>query len=136
MGGDEPQASAAVQLVRLPPWSAAEARWTPCRSRRHESAVYSYQIQIRIRSLIVPRYIWQRPGWPRWRWSAGQLDPLLQDTQRKQDFLAGLARALDADHLGLAVAELTARETVSTSAIEGVRLDPDEVRSSIMRRLG
>lgn len=65
-----------------------------------------------------------------------QLAPLIQQTQRKQDFLAGLARALDADHLGLAVAELTARETVSTSAIEGVRLNPDEVRSSIMRRLG
>lgn len=84
----------------------------------------------------MARYIWQRPGWPRWRWSATQLAPRLQDLQRKQDFLAGLARALDADHLGLAVAELTARETVSTSAIEGVRLDPDEVRSSIMRRLG
>ncbi len=61
---------------------------------------------------------------------------MLEDAQRKQDFLAGLARALDTDHLSLAVAELTARETVSTSAIEGVRLDPDEVRSSIMRRLG
>ena len=47
-----------------------------------------------------------------------------------------MAQALDADHLGLAVAELTARETVSTAAIEGVTLDPDEVRSSIMRRLG
>jgi Fic family protein len=84
----------------------------------------------------VPRYIWQRTDWPRWRWSSSSLAPLLQDAQRKQDFLAGLARALDADHLALAVAELTARETVSTSAIEGVRLDPDEVRSSIMRRLG
>ena len=61
---------------------------------------------------------------------------MIQDAQRKQDFLAGLARALDSYHLSLAVAELTARETVSTSAIEGVRLEPDEVRSSIMRRLG
>ncbi|MGH8299535.1 MAG: Fic family protein [Steroidobacteraceae bacterium] len=84
----------------------------------------------------MPRYIWQRPDWPRWRWSATEVTQLLQDAQRKQDFLAGLARALDTDHLSLAVAELTARETVSTSAIEGVRLDPDEVRSSIMRRLG
>ncbi len=84
----------------------------------------------------MPRYIWQRPEWPQWRWTAAQVAPLLESAQRKQDFLAGLARALDADHLGLAVAELTARETVSTSAIEGVRLDPDEVRSSIMRRLG
>ena len=84
----------------------------------------------------MPRYIWQRSDWPRWRWSATWLAPLLQAVQRKQDFLAGLARALDRDHLSVAVAELTARETISTSAIEGVRLDPDEVRSSIMRRLG
>lgn len=84
----------------------------------------------------MARYIWQKRDWPQWRWSATRVASLLEDAQRRQDFLAGLARALDRDHLGLAVAELTARETVSTSAIEGVRLDPDEVRSSIMRRLG
>jgi Fic family protein len=84
----------------------------------------------------VPQYIWQREDWPQWRWSDSALRSTLDAVQRKQDFLAGVAQALDADHLGLAVAELTARETVSTAAIEGVTLDPDEVRSSIMRRLG
>jgi len=84
----------------------------------------------------LTRYIWQRPEWPNWRWSASEISRGLEDVQRKQDYLAGLAQALDTDHLSLAVAELTTRETVSTSAIEGVRLDPDEVRSSIMRRLG
>ena len=83
-----------------------------------------------------PRYIWQRADWPSWCWSEPALAGALDTVQRKQDFLAGLAQALDADHLGLAVAELSTRETVSTSAIEGVSLDPDEVRSSIMRRLG
>src|SRR6201986_2205650 len=81
------------------------------------------------------RYIWQDADWPRWRWSAA-LDGPIAALQRKQDFLAGLAKALDGDHLNLAIAELTTRETVSPSAIEGVNLDPDEVRSSIMRRLG
>ena len=84
----------------------------------------------------MARYIWQRPDWPGWRWSEAALTDTLSATQRKQDFLAGLARGLDADHLNFAIAELTTRETVSTSAIEGVKLDPDEVRSSIMRRLG
>jgi Fic family protein len=84
----------------------------------------------------IPQYIWQREDWPHWRWSGSALKSALDAVQRKQDFLAGLAQALDGDHLGLAVAELTAREAVSTSAIEGVNLDPDEVRSSIMRRLG
>ncbi len=81
-------------------------------------------------------YIWQRPDWPQWRWSDPTLATALDTTQRKQDFLAGLARGLDSDHLNLVIAELTTQETVSTSAIEGVKLDPDEVRSSIMRRLG
>ncbi len=84
----------------------------------------------------MPRYIWERPDWPRWRWSATTLAGGFAALQGKQDFLAGLARGLDADHLNLAVAELTTRETVSTAAIEGVKLNPDEVRSSIMRRLG
>ena len=84
----------------------------------------------------TPQYVWQHKDWPHWHWSDSALQGALDTVRRKQDFLAGLAQALDAEHLGLAIAELTAKETVSTSAIEGVTLDPDEVRSSIMRRLG
>ncbi|MGH8139503.1 MAG: Fic family protein [Steroidobacteraceae bacterium] len=85
----------------------------------------------------MSRYIWQRPDWPHWRWSEATLTPAISAVQRKRDFLAGLARGLDADHLNLAITELMTAETVSTSAIEGVKLDADEVRSSIiMRRLG
>jgi Fic family protein len=84
----------------------------------------------------MPQYVWQRPDWPEWRWSAPALTDTLQAIQHKRDFLAGLAQGLDAEHVGLAVTELMTRETVSTSAIEGVKLDADEIRSSIMRRLG
>ena len=94
---------------------------------------------MRIGAVIVsstPQYVWQHKDWPHWHWSDSALQGALDTVRRKQDFLAGLAQALDAEHLGLAIAELTAKETVSTSAIEGVTLDPDEVRSSIMRRLG
>ncbi len=81
-------------------------------------------------------YIWQRPDWPRWTWSEADLEGLLLAVQRKRDYLAGLAAGLDPEHASLAVAELSTQETVATSAIEGVKLDPDSVRSSIMRRLG
>jgi Fic family protein len=84
----------------------------------------------------VTEYIWQRSDWPHWRWSEPALAGPLATVQRKQDFLAGLAQGLNADLLNLAVTEFMTRETVSTSAIEGVKLDPAEVRSSIMRRLG
>jgi Fic family protein len=81
-------------------------------------------------------YIWQLADWPLWRWSDTAVAEALTAVQRKRDFLAGLARGLDAEHISLAITELMTRETVSTSAIEGVKLDADEVRSSIMRRLG
>lgn len=84
----------------------------------------------------MPQYIWQRSDWPSWRWSDSDFSSTLIAIQRKRDFLAGLARSLDEDYLNIAVTELMTRETVSTSAIEGVTLDADEVRSSIMRRLG
>jgi Fic family protein len=84
----------------------------------------------------MPSYIWERPDWPQWRWSDAPLNEALSAVQRKRDFLAGLAKGLDSEHVNLAITELMTRETVSTSAIEGVKLDADEVRSSIMRRLG
>jgi Fic family protein len=91
---------------------------------------------IRIASNKARHYIWQQSDWPQWRWSAPALHDVLANIQRKRDFLAGMARGLDADHLNLAVTELMTQEAVSTSAIEGVKLDATEVRSSIMRRLG
>jgi Fic family protein len=84
----------------------------------------------------VSRYIWQHPKWPEWKWSEPGLRELLQALQRKRDYLAGLAAGLDPEHANRVIAELSTQETVATSAIEGVKLDPDLVRSSIMRRLG
>jgi len=84
----------------------------------------------------MSRYIWRHPKWPQWKWSEAGLKEPLQGVQRKRDYLAGLAAGLDPEHANLAVAELSTQETVATSAIEGVKLDPDSVRSSIMRRLG
>jgi Fic family protein len=86
--------------------------------------------------MIASPYVWQRPTWPLWRWSDSALTGALTAIQSKRDFLAGLAHSLDTNHLNLVITELMTQETVSTSAIEGVQLDADEVRSSIMRRLG
>ena len=82
------------------------------------------------------RYIWQRADWPVWRWSDSTLAESLESARRKGDYLAGLARGLDGHHINLAITEFTTQETVSTSAIEGVKLNADTVRSSVMRRLG
>lgn len=81
-------------------------------------------------------YIWQRNDWPHWRWDAAPVHALLGEIAGMRGFLEGVARSLDDEHLQRVAAELLTRETVSTSAIENVRLNPAAVRSSVMRRLG
>lgn len=74
--------------------------------------------------------------WPAFRWDTAALAEPLATTRHRQGLLVGRLSAL-----GLRLqqeAELTAltNEIVRSSAIEGERLPPDEVRSSIARRLG
>lgn len=74
--------------------------------------------------------------WPAFRWDTASLAEPLATTRHRQGLLVGRLSAL-----GLRLqseAELTAltSEIVQSSAIEGERLPPDEVRSSIARRLG
>jgi Fic family protein len=82
------------------------------------------------------RWIWQRPGWPEFTWDAAAITSTLSQSRRVQGELAGVARLLDLK-LGLsAQLEVLTLEGLTTSAIEGEKLDPNELRSSIARRLG
>lgn len=84
---------------------------------------------------IDSEYIWQRSDWPNWRWSEKVLRPLLALVEAKRSLLFEKLRGLDGEHRGRVEAELYTRETVSTSAIEGVQVDAAAARSSIVRRL-
>ena len=85
--------------------------------------------------IASPDFIWQRPDWPRWSWNGASLQSLLSAIHAQRTALGARLSALDDDHRGAIVAELMTRETVSTSAIEGVKVDAAAARSSIMRRL-
>ena len=81
-------------------------------------------------------YVWQRRGWPRWRWDASRLLAPLSRARLSQGKLLGKVAGLGFE-LGLEVrAEVLADETLQTAAIEGQRLSPESVRSSVARRLG
>lgn len=81
-------------------------------------------------------YIWQNERWPRWRWRDEAVRPALEEISGTQRFLQGATQALDEDHLRQVIAELLTQETVATSAIENVSLNPAAIRSSVLRRLG
>lgn len=81
-------------------------------------------------------WIWQQPGWPRFRWDEARLAAALARARLAQGKVLGAARLLDASLTLEAVATILVEDGLTTSAIEGERLDLDAVRSSVARRLG
>jgi Fic family protein len=82
------------------------------------------------------RWIWQDPRWPRFTWDASLLSAALSRSRRAQGELAGAAQLLDPKLDLSAQLEVLTLEGLTTSAIEGEKLNPDALRSSIARRLG
>ena len=82
------------------------------------------------------KYIWQNPQWPHWKYDLKQLTSLLTQVYQAQGRLMGLLH-----HVGIHLRDqeslrVFTEDVLKTSEIEGEKLDPDSVRSSIARRLG
>jgi Fic family protein len=88
---------------------------------------------------VIMNYIHQIEDWPRFTWDSDILAPLLADVRYKQGRLLGQleGRGFKIHHLHeeASLATLT-EEVVKSSAIEGEKLDAEQVRSSIARHLG
>jgi Fic family protein len=81
-------------------------------------------------------YIWQQENWPNLTWDDSKLATLLTRVSRKQGRLLGRMEALGFEFQKEAHLNTLTDDVVKSSAIEGENLDPDQVRSSIARRLG
>ena len=84
----------------------------------------------------MTQYIWQHPSWPRFRWDNAALMKPLGDCRFQQGSLLAQMRELGLEVRQQARAEVLIEEALKTSEIEGERLDPNAVRSSVARRLG
>lgn len=81
-------------------------------------------------------WIWQHAAWPAFVWDAAQVAGALAKARLAQGRLMGAARLLDAGLSREALADILVEDGVTTSAIEGEKLDPNAVRSSVARQLG
>ena len=81
-------------------------------------------------------YIYERDNWTAFRWNAVELTAHLEEVNRKQGLLYGRLASLGLDSKLKAMAENLTYDVVYSSEIEGIRLNMDEVRSSIARKLG
>ena len=81
-------------------------------------------------------YVHELPEWPNLVWSAPALTQPLAAVRHKQGRHLGRMEALGFDLRSEANLAVLTDDVVCSSAIEGERLNSDEVRSSIARRLG
>jgi Fic family protein len=81
-------------------------------------------------------YIHELIDWPAFTWEAKTLAPLLSGVRLRQGLLLGKMRGYGFASQWTATLKVLTEETIKSSAIEGVVLDPENVRSSLARRLG
>ncbi|MBO6666457.1 Fic family protein [Parvibaculum sp.] len=81
-------------------------------------------------------YIHQKGDWPHLIWDGAALASTLAEVRHRQGRLLGRMEALGFDLKQEASLRTLTADVVKSSAIEGEVLEPEEVRSSIARRLG
>lgn len=81
-------------------------------------------------------WIHTQQDWPDFWWDNNRLSPLLADVRFRQGRLLGRMESLGFELKSEASLTILTDDVVNSSAIEGEILNPEEVRSSIARRLG
>jgi len=81
-------------------------------------------------------YIYQKDNWPNFTWKAEHIVNLLSEARNLQGRLIGKMESLGFDLRTEALLDTLTLDVVKSSEIEGEFLNPDQVRSSIARKLG
>jgi len=83
-----------------------------------------------------PYWIWQHPEWPHFQWKADELAVVLRECHQAYGEVLGTAGAAGGDTQCEQMLDALLSNIVTSSEIEGERLDVGSVRSSLARHLG
>lgn len=81
-------------------------------------------------------YIYELDNWPNFTWSYDKIIPTLSTVRNLQGRVIGKMGALGFELQNQANLETNTQNILKTSEIEGEILNPDQVRSSVARKLG
>jgi Fic family protein len=84
----------------------------------------------------IKAFIHQQDNWPEFTWNSNELLSLLGEARNLQGRLVGKMNTLGFDLRNEALLDTLTLDVIKTSEIEGEILNPNQVRSSIARRLG
>lgn len=82
------------------------------------------------------KYVWQQVEWSQWAFDSARLSTLLSQVNVERGRLLGSMQALGFKLSEQASLKVLTSEIVKSSEIEGEKLNPEAVRSSIASRLG
>jgi len=82
------------------------------------------------------KYIWQQKEWPHWTFDYKRLGSLLSQVTLERGKLLGSMQALGFKTSEEVSLKALTSDVVKSSEIEGEKLNPESVRSSLARRLG
>lgn len=86
--------------------------------------------------LRMGTFIHQKANWPHFTWNIDEIVNLLSEARNLQGRLLGKMESLGFDLRNEAILDTLTLDVLKSSEIEGEYLDPEQVRSSIARRLG
>ena len=89
-----------------------------------------------MRRIVPGQYIHEKPHWPTFRWDLPRISQLLVEVRHRHGRLIGRMEGLGFQLQTEAVLNILTEDVLKSSEIEGEKLDRDQVRSSIARRLG
>jgi Fic family protein len=81
-------------------------------------------------------YIYNHENWPNFHWNQDKLASLLAETRHRQGRLLGKMESLGFNLQAEANLQTITLDVIKSSEIEGEKLDHEQVRSSVARRLG
>ncbi|KKN66496.1 hypothetical protein LCGC14_0471010 [marine sediment metagenome] len=85
---------------------------------------------------VINMWIYENSNWPSFHWNTDKLATKLTDIRYRQGLLLGRMEGLGFDLRREASLRTLTNDVLKSSAIEGHDLDPNQVSSSIARRLG
>ena len=84
----------------------------------------------------MKKYIYQQDDWPHFTWDSEELLALLGKVRNLQGKIVGRMESLGFELRSEAVLETLTLDVTKSTEIEGETLNPEQVRSSLARRLG
>ena len=91
---------------------------------------------ITLNNAVINMWVHEHQNWPNFTWDMESLASKLADIRHRQGRLLGRMEGLGFELKCEASLSTLTNDVVKSSAIEGENLNPEEVRSSIARRLG